>query len=176
MMTTTIGANFPHEHPSHWHLLFAQEPDKDLDFDEGLEEDELRESKPPSRRPLLWILLIVVAIGIGYWILNPNVSFMPESAPPDMAEMTRDQNRPQSLPNIPLPVFQENQRVTLSDATGTFLLMGDPFNTKPGPMVKPGDTLIILDGSYQPTGWVYQVQTQLGKTGWITAEKLEKVS
>lgn len=175
-MTSTIGAYFPHEHPFQWHLLFAQEPDKDLDFDEGLEEDELRESKPPSRRPLLWILLILLVIGIGYWILNPNTSFMPEPGPPDTGEMTRDQNRLPSLANIPPPAFQENQKVALSDATGTFLLMGDPSNTKPGPLVKSGESLIILDGSYQPTGWVYLVQTQTGKTGWITAEKLEKLS
>jgi uncharacterized protein YgiM (DUF1202 family) len=45
-----------------------------------------------------------------------------------------------------------------------------------GPLVKSGETLTILDGSYQPTGWVYQVRTQAGKTGWISAEKLKKQS
>jgi hypothetical protein len=175
MMTSTNGAIFPKEHPSQWHLLFAQEPDKDLDFDEGLEEDDLHESKPPSRRPVLWIILVLLAIGVVYWILNPNVSFMPESATTDMAERTRD-NLDQSVVDITPPAFHESQRVSLSEAAGDIMLMGDPLNTKPGPMVQSGETLIILDGIHRPTGWVYQVQTPTGKTGWISAEKLKNLS
>ena len=173
-MTTTIGATFPTEQPSRWNLLFAQEPDKDLDFDEGLEEDELHQSKPPSRRPLLWIILVLLAIGVAYWTLKPNSSFMSKPASMDTAEMTNDKGRQKSQSDLTTPTFHENQIVALSEVTGVSMLMGDPANTKPGPMVKSGEPLTVLDGSYQPTGWVYQVRTQAGKTGWISAEKLKK--
>ena len=173
-MTSTIGAIFPTEHPSRWNLLFAQESDKDLDFDEGLEDDDLHQSKPPSRRPLLWIVLVLLAIGIAYWTLNPNVSLQPQPKSMDTVEMSRDKNRQKSEDDVAPPIFQENQIVALSDAAGDSVLMGDPLNTKPGPLVKSGESLTILDGNYQPTGWVYQVRTQAGKTGWISAGKLKK--
>lgn len=176
MMTSTIGAVFPKEHPSQWNLLFAQDPDKDLDFDEGLEDDESNQPKPPSRRPLLWIILMLLAIGVAYWTLQPNSSFMPKSEPMDTTEMTGGKDLEKSQPDIAPPAFQENQIVSLADAAGDSMLMGDPGNTKPGPVVKSGEKLTILDGSFQPTGWVYQVQTQSGKTGWISAEKLKKQS
>jgi hypothetical protein len=175
-MTSTIDAVFPTEYPSRWNLLFAQEPDKDLDFDEGLEEDDLHQSKPPSRRPILWIILVLLAIGVAYWTLKPDTSFIAKPASMDTTEITSDTSRQKSQPDIAPPTFQENQIVSLSDAAGDSILMGDPANTRPGPIVKSGETLTILDGSYQPTGWVYQVQTQAGKTGWISAEKLKNQS
>jgi hypothetical protein len=175
MMTSTIGAVFSTEQPSRWNVLFAQEPDKDLEFDEGLEEDDLNQSKPPSRKPLLWIVLLLLIGGLAYWSLKPN-TFMPQSTSSDTTDITSNQEGHQSQTAITPPTFQENEEVSLTDTLGRSLLMGDPANTTPGPMVKPGETLTILDGNYQPTGWVYQVQTQTGKTGWISAEKLKKQS
>jgi hypothetical protein len=173
MMTSTIGAVFPTEQPSPWNVLFAQEPDKDLEFDEGLEEDDLNESKPPSRKPFLWILLLLLIVGVAYWTFQPN-TFMPQSTSIDTTDTSSKQESHQLQTDIPSPTFQENQIVSLSDTAGDSILMGDPANTKPGPMVKPRETLTIVDGSYQPTGWVYQVRTQTGETGWVAAEKLKK--
>ena len=175
-MTSTIGSVFPTDRSSGWNLLFAQEPDKDLDFDEGLEEDDLHQSKPPSRRPLLWIILVLLAIGVAYWAFNSDSIFMSAPSSTDRVEMNSNQTRQNTQSDIAVPTFQENQKVLLSDGAGNAILMGDPANTKPGPLVKSGETLTILDGSYQPTGWVYQVRTQEGNTGWISADKLKKQS
>ncbi len=90
--------------------------------------------------------------------------------------MSGDKDRQPSQFDVASPIFQENQIVSLSDAAGDSVLMGDPLNTKPGPLVKSGESLTILDGNYQPTGWVYQVRTQDGQTGWISAGKLKKQS
>ncbi len=172
-MTSTIGAVFSTEQPSRWNVLFAQEPDKDLEFDEGLEEDDLNQSRPPSRKPLLWIIVLLLLIGgVAYWALNSN-TFMPQATSTDTAAITRNQDGHQSQAGMTPPTFHENQEVSLTDTLGRSLLMGDPANTTPGPIVKPGEPLTILDGAYQPTGWVYQVQTPTGKTGWISAEKLK---
>ncbi|MDR4459510.1 MAG: SH3 domain-containing protein [Nitrospirales bacterium] len=172
MTTSTIGAAFSTEQPSRWNVLFAQEPDKDLEFDEGLEEDDLNQSKPPSRKPLLWIALLLLIVGMAYWTLNPN-TFLPDATSDHTAATTRNQDGHQSQGGIPPPTFHENQEVSLTNTLGRSLLMGDPANTLPGPIVKPGETLTILDGAYQPTGWVYQVRTPTGKTGWISSEKLK---
>ncbi|MEO8324493.1 MAG: SH3 domain-containing protein [Nitrospirota bacterium] len=172
MMTSTIGAVFTPEQPSRWNVLFAQEPDKDLEFDEGLEEDDLNQSKPPSRKPLFWIVLVLLIAGVAYWALNSN-TFMPQETSTETAAITRNQEGHQSQAGMTDPTFHENQKVTLTNILGRSLLMGDPANNTPGPMVKLGETLTILDGTYQPTGWVYQVRTQTGKTGWISALKLE---
>ena len=69
-MIATFDAMFPMKHPLRWNVFFAEESERDLDFDEGFEEDELNQSKPPSRRPFLWILLLILVGGVAYWMLN----------------------------------------------------------------------------------------------------------
>lgn len=48
----------------------------------------------------------------------------------------------------------------------------DPAGTKPGPAVRPGATLSILDGDLQAGGWVYSVRTDDGVKGWISEKRL----
>ena len=45
-MTATFDSLFPMKRPLRWNVFFAEESDRDLDFDEGFEEDELHQSKP----------------------------------------------------------------------------------------------------------------------------------
>jgi hypothetical protein len=124
---------------------------------------------------MLWILLGILIIGVAYWTLKPDSSIPP---PPSVApvDTAGENSRQPSPPEVEPPMFRENQMVTLSNVSGDYMLMGDAANTKPGPIVKRGETLTILDGRLQPTGWIYQVQTQTGKTGWIEAEKLKNHS
>ncbi len=62
-----------------WHLLFARQPEPDLEFSE----DDLDEPMPPpappmnapkrsGNRPLLWIFLLLVVGGIGYVAMDPD--------------------------------------------------------------------------------------------------------
>ncbi|MBI4000590.1 MAG: SH3 domain-containing protein [Nitrospira defluvii] len=64
---------------TNWHLLFARQPEPDLEFSE----EDLDESVPPpappmnapkrsGKRPLLWILLLLVVGGIGYVAMDPD--------------------------------------------------------------------------------------------------------
>jgi hypothetical protein len=170
-MTTTLDAMFPLERPSRWNVLFAENTDKDLDFDEGFEEDdELHQSKPPSRRPLLWILLLLLVAGGAYWVLN-NPS-MPGSNLTDMNSVEDTNLTVKS--DVPSPLFGEGTTVRLTEETGGTMLMGNPTNSQPGPMVQANKPMTILDGSYQLQGWVYQVKTESGETGWVSEEKLKR--
>jgi hypothetical protein len=74
------------------------------------------------------------------------------------------------------PMFGEGQKVT---AIGNPTLPAemiplslDPAGSKPGPVVRPGVTLSILDGDLQPDGWVYSVRTDDGVKGWISEKRL----
>ncbi len=73
-------------------------------------------------------------------------------------------------------MFSEGQRVTvmLSPATpgDTVTLMQDAAGTKPGPAIRPGTTLTILDGDLQNGGWVYSVRSDDGAKGWIAERRL----
>jgi len=175
-MTAAFDATLPMKRPLRWNVFFAEEPDRDLDFDEGFEEDELHQSKPPSRRPLLWILLLVIIGGVAYWMLNDPSSTMQKPTSIGAVESTNPASQGGAQSDLAAPLFQENQTVVLADKTRVSILMGDPTNSQPGPIVKASERLTILDGSYQITGWIYLVKTESGKTGWISGEKIKKAS
>lgn len=74
------------------------------------------------------------------------------------------------------PMFAEGQKVTvmLNPAIpgDTVTLMQDAAGTKPGPAIRPGTTLTILDGDLQNGGWVYSVRSDEGAKGWVPEKRL----
>ncbi|MDR4494920.1 MAG: SH3 domain-containing protein [Nitrospirales bacterium] len=176
MMTSTFPP-FPHSTPlPKWSLLLAEEPNKDLEFDEGLEEDDLDQSKPPSRKPLLWIVLLLLAVGIAYWSLKPETTMNTQVRSMDSAETVNTTHPPKANSLVPSPKFLENQTVSLTSGTGEALLLLDPQTGKPGSIVKTGEALTILDGTLQDGNWMYQVKTKSGQIGWLSGSKLQKTS
>jgi hypothetical protein len=76
----------------------------------------------------------------------------------------------------PSPMFAEGQKVTVigdpAVPNQTIALTLDPAGGKPGPSVRPGATLSILDGDLQPSGWVYSVRADDGVRGWVPEKRL----
>jgi len=74
------------------------------------------------------------------------------------------------------PLFAEGQKVTAignPTAPGEMVLLTlDAAGSKPGPSVRPGTTMSILDGDLQPSGWVYSVRTDDGVKGWVSEKRL----
>ncbi|HEU4685301.1 MAG TPA: SH3 domain-containing protein [Nitrospira sp.] len=74
------------------------------------------------------------------------------------------------------PLFAEGQKVTVmgnpAAPTEMVQLTLDPAGSKPGPTIRPGATLSILDGDLQPGGWVYSVRTEDGLKGWVAERRL----
>jgi hypothetical protein len=74
------------------------------------------------------------------------------------------------------PMFSEGQRVTVTvdDTTpgGNIPLFTDSSSSKPGPIVRPGVSLTVLDGDLQPSGWLYLVRADDGVTGWVSEKRL----
>ncbi len=96
-------AAFPHLYANislpRWALMFAREPEPDLDFEEDLDDLEDAPSrsyspkspkKSSGRGPLMWILLLVIVLGGGYLAMEPEVAvdllspLIGESTPPPM--------------------------------------------------------------------------------------------
>jgi hypothetical protein len=179
MLTLTYDSLFPRHHrPSHWNTLLAQDQhDKDLEFDEGLEEDDLDQPKPPSKKPILWILALVLVLGLAYWSLQPSTTFQPSSPRGDSAlAPTAPGPKKNGATSIPAPQFQENQVVSLGAETREVFLLADLRTGAPGSIVKTGETMVILDGHFQSDGWMYQVKTKTGQVGWIKGTKLQQSS
>lgn len=74
------------------------------------------------------------------------------------------------------PMFSEGQKVTITgDNTapdGNVSLFAESSGNKPGPIVRPGVLLTVMDGDLQPGGWVYLVRTDEGAIGWISEKRL----
>ena len=74
------------------------------------------------------------------------------------------------------PMFSEGQKVTVTmDETapdGSIPLFADSSSSKPGPIVRPGVSLTVLDGDLQPGGWMYLVRTDEGGKGWVSEKRL----
>ena len=74
------------------------------------------------------------------------------------------------------PMFSEGQKVTITgDNTtpdGNILLFAESSSNKPGPIVRPGILMTVMDGDLQPGGWVYLVRTDEGAIGWVSEKRL----
>jgi len=76
----------------------------------------------------------------------------------------------------PAPMFGEGQKVTVTtDETvpgSNIPLFVDSSSSKPGPIVRPGVILTVLDGDLQPGGWMYLVRSDEGTNGWVSEKRL----
>ena len=74
------------------------------------------------------------------------------------------------------PMFSEGQKVTITGDNaapdGNISLFAESSSNKPGPIVRPGVLLTVMDGDLQPGGWVYLVRTDDGAIGWVSEKRL----
>jgi hypothetical protein len=74
------------------------------------------------------------------------------------------------------PLFSEGQKVTVTAddtaSSGNTPLFADASSGKPGPIVRPGNSLTVMDGDLQPAGWMYLVRTDDGQVGWVSEKRL----
>jgi hypothetical protein len=73
-------------------------------------------------------------------------------------------------------MFSEGQKVTVTTDEmapgGSIPLFADSSSSKPGPIVRPGVSLTVMDGDLQPGGWMYLVRTDEGAKGWVSEKRL----
>ena len=107
------------------------------------------------------------------------VASKPDSAPgnpPGNAMELPPSVATQAAAEIPTPRFAEGQRVMVSpDPTSPdtpMSLSGNAAGTKPGPSVRAGTVVTVLDGELYVNTWMYSVKSQDGATGWIPENRL----
>ena len=190
-MTLAPSLSWPSSIIHHKALLFAQEADQDLDFDNELEDMDYYDPKPPSRRPLVLIFLLLIVASVGYFIMNPGAfssltslviapgSKESASEATSKTSASHKKSAPAFSRQTPIPMFQEGQLVAVFvNPSGPFSLKlsGDAEGKKPGPLVKAGELLTILDGSLVNNTWTYFVHTKSGASGWISEHQLKPKS
>ena len=164
-----------------WPLFFAKETDQDLDFDDSLDDMDDQDPQPPSRRPLVLILLLLVVAGVGYFMMDPGALSSLTSmitAPASKTPATGEDKAP-STAQPPVPSFQEGQLVAVMaepSGSSSLKLTGDAQGKQPGPSVKAGELLTILDGALVNNTWIYLVHTKSGASGWIGQHQLKAQS
>jgi len=183
-MSLNPGSFFP------WPLFFAKDADQDLDFDDGLEDMDDLDPKPPSRRPLILILLLLIVAGIGYFMMDPGALSSLTSMITAPGSKTLDHTASSKTPGThedttsstaqpPVPSFQEGQLVAVEanhSGASSLKLTGDAQGKQPGPSVTAGELLTILDGALVNNSWVYLVHTKSGASGWIGQHQLKAQS
>jgi hypothetical protein len=74
------------------------------------------------------------------------------------------------------PMFGEGQKVTITvdemAPGGSIPLFADSSSSRPGPIVRAGASLTVMDGDLQPGGWMYLVRTDEGIRGWVSEKRL----
>ncbi|MEW6248530.1 MAG: hypothetical protein AB1555_17750 [Nitrospirota bacterium] len=157
--------------------------------------------KRSGGRPLLWVLLLVLVAGGAYVAMDPEIVMdllgsllgepapaptatvpprrptAPTPAPPAPPAAEPGLPSPMAVPaSPPSPLFAEGQQVAVTADPGvsgaTVTLSLDAAGTRPGPVVRPGSTLTVLDGEWRNNAWVYVVKTEEGTKGWIPESRL----
>lgn len=102
----------------------------------------------------------------------------PPASPPTTGAPAAGSSAPSAQTSpVPAPAFGEGQMVFVAlDPTlpvGMMVLSGDAIGSKPGPSVRPGAQVVVLDAEYMPNGWIYSVRTPDGSVGWISEKRLK---
>lgn len=106
---------------------------------------------------------------------------VPSPAPAPGAEAQQATAGPAAAPvtegAVPSPLYGEGQKVfvALDPALPVqmMVLSGDSSGSKPGPSVRPGAAVTVLDAEYQTNGWIYSIRTPEGSMGWISEKRLK---
>lgn len=231
-MAALVGTLTSVRSPFDWTLLFARQPEPDLEFtEEELDQTIATKARGPLNprkksgggSPILWVLLLALVGGIAYVSMEPEMltewlsPYLGESTPPPPMTTMKPKpvapapivppttapeavpspsNQEASTPAAPAvvsppqtaarpaapvvppldPMFSEGQRVTVTADEmapgGNLPLFADASSSRPGPFVRPGASLTIMDGDLQPSGWMYFVRTDEGVKGWVSEKRL----
>ncbi len=144
---------------------------------------------PPAPKPPEVSAPIAAPPGAEAPVVNPPSAPEPMSppvaaAPPTTSPPVLTAPAPQAPPaptvaTLP-PLFGEGQQATVVADTlapnAPIFLTVDSGGTRPGPTVRPGSTVTIMDGELHDNTWVYSVLTEEGARGWIPERRLKSKS
>lgn len=163
-----------------WSLLFARQPEPDLEFtDEELEQTMTgRQTSPmkPTKKPgggrsLLWILLLLLVVGIGYIAMEPEqladwlAPIMGEPVPTEPPPMAMKPKPTPPRPSMPAPQpspgpaapaspsmgTEQAPTTPPSEATSMPSTPTAPTGSVPSPMFSEGQKVAVVGNPTMPT-------------------------
>jgi hypothetical protein len=143
---------------TNWQLVFARQPEPDLEFSD----DDLDEPAPPpappmnapkrSRKgPLLWVLLLLLVGGIGYVAMDPDGAMQliepyldggTEITQPVSRPAPNDAHAPTQAPTVTPPELVDKGPLSLPEATPAPPVIASP----PTPAAKPAPAFVNVAG------------------------------
>ena len=153
-MVSSTGIPAMRSEWTNWHLLFASQPEPDLEFTE----EDLDESMPPpappmnspkrsGKKPLLWILLLLLVGGVGYVAMDPDGAMQlvepylgggAEPAQPVIQKPPLKAQAPKQAPTVAPPVVADNSTPAPADVPAPSSAMSAPAIPAPAmPALQP---------------------------------------
>jgi len=153
-MVSSTGIPAMRSEWTNWHLLFASQPEPDLEFTE----EDLDESMPPpappmnspkrsGNKPLLWILLLLLVGGVGYVAMDPDGAMQlvepylgggAEPAQPVIQKPPVKAQAPKQAPTVAPPVVADNSTPAPADVPAPSSAMSAPAIPAPAmPALQP---------------------------------------
>ena len=153
-MVSSTGIPAMRSEWTNWHLLFASQPEPDLEFTE----EDLDESMPPpappmnspkrsGKKPLLWILLLLLVGGVGYVAMDPDGAMQlvepylgggAEPAQPVIQKPPVKAQAPKQAPTVAPPVVADNSTPAPADVPAPSSAMSAPAIPAPAmPALQP---------------------------------------
>ena len=153
-MVSSTGIPAMRSEWTNWHLLFASQPEPDLEFTE----EDLDESMPPpappmnspkkkKKKPLLWILLLLLVGGVGYVAMDPDGAMQlvepylgggAEPAQPVIQKPPVKAQAPKQAPTVAPPVVAGNSTPAPADVPAPSSAMPAPAIPAPAmPALQP---------------------------------------
>ena len=153
-MVSSTGIPAMRSEWTNWHLLFASQPEPDLEFTE----EDLDESMPPpappmnspkrsGNKPLFWILLLLLVGGVGYVAMDPDGAMQlvepylgggAEPAQPVIQKPPVKAQAPKQAPTVAPPVVAGNSTPAPADVPAPSSAMSAPAIPAPAmPALQP---------------------------------------
>ena len=153
-MVSSTGIPAMRSEWTNWHLLFASQPEPDLEFTE----EDLDESMPPpappmnspkrsGKKPLLWILLLLLVGGVGYVAMDPDGAMQlvepylgggAEPAQPVIQKPPVKAQAPKQAPTVAPPVVADNSTPAPADVPAPSSALPVPATAAPAtPALQP---------------------------------------
>jgi hypothetical protein len=189
-----------------WNLIFARQPEPDLEFTEEDLEDaapqpspSMKSPKPSNKRPVLWMVLLLVLGGIAYVAMDPDMVMRalepylgegevkgdPQAKPvpstPVPPATTNEQLAvPPVTPVSPIPPAQDKATAPLVERSGPLFAEGQRVMAVPDPSRPDAPIALFLDpagtqpGPTVPASATFTVMDgELQNAAWIYAVRTD---
>ncbi|HJR78400.1 MAG TPA: hypothetical protein VJ805_15575 [Nitrospiraceae bacterium] len=145
-------------------LLFARQPEPDLEFTEEDLTDAAPQAAPPAKspkpsnkRPILWLLLLAVLGGLAYVAMEPDMvmrflePYLGDNEPTAARSVPPPQAKQSPGPSAPSNAGQDTRPTPTTSLPPTSTGAGAPPSATAGPLFAEGQKVAVVPDTAKPT-------------------------